>query len=193
MLEQEKPDHENPKSQNHEPRLFQLTKTHLAMPPALRSHVTPIALAIATVALLVYGLHERSVAAHYSAQTTDAAAQTKELRAQVGALTAKLDSLASASASAQPQPPAQVSATVAPSRRSVAPLHPAGNRQKPDPRWKNDPKYTEMNAKLRREYLHTLLHQRVDREFRRQRRVANGPGLMACTPIPLGPSSAARY
>lgn len=127
MFEQEKPDHEN-----QEPRLVQL-KSRFTPPPALRSYITPIALAIAAIALLVYGVHERSVAAHYSAQSTDAAAQTKELRAQVGALTAKLDSLA---AGAQPQPPAQVSAAVTPSRRAVAPLHPTGSRQKPDPRWK---------------------------------------------------------
>jgi hypothetical protein len=132
MFEQEKPDHENSQHENQEPHVVQLANSRFAMPSAVRSHLTPIALAIAAIALLVYGLHERSVAAHYSAQTTEAADQTKELRAQVGALTAKLDSMASA----QPQPPAQVAATGTPSRRSVAPLHPTGSRQKPDPRWK---------------------------------------------------------
>jgi hypothetical protein len=132
MFQHEQSDPENSHHEKQEPRLVQL-KSRFTPPPALRSYVTPIALAIAAIALLVYGLHERSVAAHYSAQTADAAAQTKDLRAQVGALTAKLDSVA---ASAQPQPPAQVAATVTPSRHSVAPLRPTGARQKPDPRWK---------------------------------------------------------
>ena len=135
MLEHEQPDHENFPQQNREPRVVELEKPHAAAAsPGLRTFVTPIALAIAALALLVYGLHERSVAAHYSTQSEEAAAQTKELRAQVGTLTAKLDSLVNANV--QPQPPAPVAATVTPSRRAVAPLHPTGSRQKPDPRWK---------------------------------------------------------
>src|SRR5215467_13433324 len=98
MFEQEQPNHENSAQDNREPRLVELEKSHVAIPTTLRSYLTPIALAIAAIALLVYGLHERSVAAHYSAQSDEAASQTKELRAQVGTLTAKLDSLVSASA-----------------------------------------------------------------------------------------------
>jgi hypothetical protein len=115
------------------PEQFKPEKSRFVVPPAVRADITMIALAVAAVALLVFGLHERSVAAHYSEQSVEASAQTKDLRAQVGALTAKLDSLMNANAGAQQQP----SATATPSGRHGAPvLHPTGNRQKPDPRWK---------------------------------------------------------
>ena len=103
-----------------------------AVSPAVRSHVTMIALAIAVVALLVYGLHERSVAAHYSTKSVESAVQTQDLRAQVGALTAKLDSLVNAAAKSELQ--SQVAP--APSNRRVVALQSTGRRQKPDPRWK---------------------------------------------------------
>src|SRR5262249_55053987 len=131
----------------------------LTPPPGLRSYVTPIALAIAAIALLVYGLHERSVAAHFSAQTADAAAQTKDLRAQVGTLTAKLDAMA------QPQPPAQVSgAVVTPSHRKLAPLHSTGGRQKPDPRWKKMQTQIDAQGKAIQDTQQQLASTRTDLE-----------------------------
>jgi len=159
MFEQEKPDHENSQHEKQEPRLVQL-KSRFTPPPALRSYITPIALAIAAIALLVYGLHERSVAAHYSTETADAAAQTKDLRAQVGALTAKLDSLSNS----QPQPPAQVSATATPTRRSVAPLHSTGSRQKPDPRWKKMQTQLDAQGKAIEDTQQQLASTRTDLE-----------------------------
>jgi hypothetical protein len=98
------------------------------MPPVVRAHAGVILMAIALVAILFYGLHERSVAAHYSAQNAQASVQTQDLRAQVGSLTAKLDSLLTKEAAA-PQLP-----TVTVTRHVV--LQPSVNRRKPDPRWK---------------------------------------------------------
>src|SRR5512137_202202 len=94
MLEQEQPDHEN-SHESREPQIVPLEKPRSMRRSALRSYVTPIALAVAAIALLVYGLHERSVAAHYSVQNAEAAAQTKDLRAQLGAVTARLDAMSS--------------------------------------------------------------------------------------------------
>lgn len=104
--------------------------SRFTLPPAVRSYAVHITLAIAWAAILFYGLHEHSVAAHYSAQSSQTAAQSQDLRAQVSALTAKLDSLVAkeAASSAQPVPAAP------PTRRIV--LKPSANRQKPDPRWK---------------------------------------------------------
>src|ERR1700756_1962143 len=75
------------------PLMFEQASSRFTVPPAVRARAGVIAMAIALVAILFYGLHERSVAAHYSAQSTQASAQTNDLRAQVSALTAKLDSL----------------------------------------------------------------------------------------------------
>jgi hypothetical protein len=90
----------------------------------LRRTITVLAIALAMV--LIYGLHERGLAAHYAAQ---ASIESQDLRAQVSALTAKLDSLANketvAPAPQTPMPPAA-------SRKKVK----AGNHQKPDPRFK---------------------------------------------------------
>ena len=135
MLEHEQPNQENSQPETREPHVVELERPHVAMPSTLRSYVTPIAFAVAAIALLVYGLHERSVAAHYSAQSANAAAQTTDLRAQVGALTAKLDSLTSANANAQ-RPSAPAASTNPPVRHSGPALRPTGSRQKPDPRWK---------------------------------------------------------
>lgn len=101
----------------------------------VRSYGAIIALAVATVVMLVYGVHERSGAAHYSTQSVEASAQTKDLRAQVDALTARLDALMNANA--RPQPPSgQLAASASTPARRAASLHPTGSRQKPDPRWK---------------------------------------------------------
>jgi hypothetical protein len=107
--------------------MFEQASSRFTVPPAVRARAGVIAMAIALVAILFYGLHERSVAAHYSAQSTQASAQTNDLRAQVGALTAKLDSLTKEAAA--PQVP-----TVTLTRHVV--LQPSANRRKPDPRWK---------------------------------------------------------
>ncbi|HEY6274343.1 MAG TPA: hypothetical protein VIX19_20345 [Terriglobales bacterium] len=109
-------------------------KPRFVLNPAVRSHLTLIALAIAAIAMLVYGLHERTIAAHAAAQTVEASSETRDLRAQVGALTARLDSLSNANV---PEASAQVAGRVTPPARHAAPtLHPTGSHQKPDPRWK---------------------------------------------------------
>lgn len=109
-------------------------KPRFVLNPAVRSHLTLIALAIAAIAMLVYGLHERTIAAHAAAQSVEASSETKDLRAQVGALTARLDSLSNANV---PEPSAQVAGRVTPPAHHAAPtLHPTGSHQKPDPRWK---------------------------------------------------------
>lgn len=107
--------------------MFEQASSRFTVPPAVRARAGVIAMAIALVAILFYGLHERSVAAHYSAQSTQASVQTQDLRAQVSALTAKLDSLTKEAAA--PQVP-----TVTVTRHVV--LQPSANRRKPDPRWK---------------------------------------------------------
>jgi hypothetical protein len=105
-----------------------------AIPAQLKFHAPLAALAFALVVVLIYGLHERSVAAHSSAQNVEAAAQLaqlKDARAQISALSAKLDAVMSAQQAArQPSvvpPPPPVSSKV---------IHPTGQRSKPDPRWK---------------------------------------------------------
>jgi hypothetical protein len=108
--------------------MFEQERPRFAIPPAVRAHAGRIAVALSLIAVLFYGLHERSVAAHYSAQSAQASVQTQDLRAQVGALTAKLDSLATKEAAA-PQAP-----VVTVTRHIV--LQPSANRRKPDPRWK---------------------------------------------------------
>jgi hypothetical protein len=132
MFEEEKPEQLKPEELKPEPE-----KSRFEVPPAVRADITMIALAVAAVALLVFGLHERSVAAHYSEQSVQASAQTKDLRAQVGALTAKLDSLMNANAGTQQQSSAgQAAAAMPPDRHGAPMLRPTGSRQKPDPRWK---------------------------------------------------------
>ena len=139
----------------------QQQESRFRVPAAIRSHITPIALAIAAVALLVYGLHERSVAAHYSAKSVEASSQTQDLRAQVGALTAKLDSLMNANS---PQPQGQ--AIVAPAGRHAAPvaLHTTGSRQKPDPRWKKMQSQLDSQGKAIEATQQQLLSTRSDLE-----------------------------
>lgn len=160
MSQHEQPDHENFEHENHEPQLVQLKKPDSETRSPLRTYVTPMALAIAAVALLVYGLHERSVAAHYSAQSAEAASQTRDLRAQVGTLTSKLDSMANALTNAQ-QPPAQP----APSARRGGPaLHPTGGRQKPDPRWKKMQSQLDAQGKAIEDTQQQLASTRTDLE-----------------------------
>jgi hypothetical protein len=107
------------------------------IPYQLRAHGGLIALAVAFVAVLVYGVHERSVAAHFSEKGAQAAAELKDTRAQISALTAKLDSIANAQ---QDAPAAQLAPEVQTKPLEVHPKHPVlhstGQRQKPDPRWK---------------------------------------------------------
>ena len=108
--------------------MFEQERPRFTMPAVVRAHAGVIVMAIALVVILFYGLHERSVAAHYSVQNAQASVQTQDLRAQVGALNAKLDSLVAKEA-ATPQVP-----TVTVTRHVV--LQPSVNRRKPDPRWK---------------------------------------------------------
>lgn len=107
--------------------MFDQERPRFTLPAAVRTHGSAVVMGIALVLVLFYGLHERSVAAHYSAQSTQASTQTQDLRAQVGALTAKLDALAAREAA-----PAAPKVTV--SRQIV--LQASANRRKPDPRWK---------------------------------------------------------
>ena len=104
------------------------------IPAQLKFHAPLAALAFALVVALIYGLHERSVAAHSSVQSIEAAAQLaqlKDARAQISALTAKLDAVMSAQQAAR-QP-----AMVAPPPPVISKvIRPTGQRSKPDPRWR---------------------------------------------------------
>jgi len=103
-------------------------------PANVKFHAPLAALAFALVVVLIYGLHERSVAAHSSAQNAEATAQLaqlKDARAQINALSAKLDEVMNA------QQTSRQSAGVAPAEPSSSRVvRSAGQRQKPDPRWK---------------------------------------------------------
>jgi DNA repair exonuclease SbcCD ATPase subunit len=99
----------------------------------MKFHAPLAALAFALVVVLIYGLHERSVAAHSSAQNAEATAQLaqlKDARAQINALSAKLDEVVNAQQTSR-QP-----AGVAPADSSSRVVRSTGQRQKPDPRWK---------------------------------------------------------
>lgn len=121
---------------SHEEERPRLATPRLSIPPlpqSVRSHGVLAALAVALAVVLIYGVHERGVAAHVSAQSVDTAAQLKAARAQIGALTARLDSLAAS------QPPAGQVVTgpsAHASRPVAAAVRPANRKQKPDPRWK---------------------------------------------------------
>jgi hypothetical protein len=86
---------------------------------------------VALAVVLIYGVHERGVAAHVSAQSVDTAAQLKAAREQIGVLTARLDSLVTAQSTA-----GQVTAAPSPTRPMAVAVRPPSRRQKPDPRWK---------------------------------------------------------
>lgn len=129
------------RQRNEEDSEENLTRPHfklprVSIPPQVKSHGTLGALTFALVVVLVYGVHERSVAAHSSAKSAEAAMQLQELkdaREQINVLNAKLDALSSAQTTQQ-QPIPQSSSADSNSRRIV--IHPTGQRQKPDPRWK---------------------------------------------------------
>ncbi len=91
----------------------------------VRSQAAISFVAVLLALVLIYGLHERKVAASYSAQ---ASAESQGLRAQLDALTAKLNSLADKQAAPAPAPLPGVPAVHKTSAKS--------SRSKPDPRWK---------------------------------------------------------
>jgi len=103
----------------------------VAIPPKVRSHGGAIALALGVLVVLAYGIHERSVAARLSQQNLATSAQLQDARAQIGALSTKLDSaIRDSAADAEPVVRRGTAAAVAP--------HPVVTRAKPkpDPRWK---------------------------------------------------------
>ncbi len=107
---------------------------YLAIPPQVRSYGVLGALVISLVVVFIYGVHERSVAAHSSAKVRESAVQMAELkdaRAQVTALTAKLDAVMNTQQAAK-----QTVADGQPQRLAQTVIHPTGQRQKPDPRWR---------------------------------------------------------
>jgi hypothetical protein len=101
----------------------------IVIPPALSAHKTPILFSAALVALFSYGLHERGVATRVSRQSVEMAAQLKDTRTQIGALTAKLNSTTDTQ-----QPPGRPSPAV--SAHEQAARRPATKIPKPDPRWR---------------------------------------------------------
>lgn len=131
--------HERQEEEN--PAEPQFTRPRITIPPQVRSYGIPGFLAIALVVVLIYGFHERSVAAQSSAKNAEAAAQLaqlKDARAQIGVLSAKLDSVMNAQQAArQAVAEAPPQGSVAPPQRpAVTVIRPTGQRQKPDPRWK---------------------------------------------------------
>lgn len=103
------------------------------LPQSVRSHGVLAALAVALAVVLIYGVHERGVAAHVSAQSVDAAVELKAARAQIGALTARLDSL---TRSQLPAGQVVTAPSASASRPVAVAVRPASRKQKPDPRWK---------------------------------------------------------
>ncbi len=101
----------------------------IVIPPALSAHKTPILFSAALVALFSYGLHERGVATRVSRQSVEIATQLKDTRAQIGALTAKLNSTTDTQ-----QPSVRPSPAV--SAHQQAARRPATKIPKPDPRWR---------------------------------------------------------
>jgi hypothetical protein len=97
-------------------------RPRIIIPPAVPRGALAL-LSIALGALLFYAMHERGVASRVTAQNAEEARQLKDMRTQVAALNAKLDSIAEAG-----RPPALTSQQ--PVRK------PASPHQKPDPRWR---------------------------------------------------------
>ncbi len=125
---------EHNEQEEENPSERRLALPHLAIPPQVRSHGVLGALAIALVVVFVYGVHERSVAAHSSAKVAEATVQMAELndaRAQISALSAKLDSVMNTHQAAK-----QTAPSAQPQRPAPTVIHPTGQRQKPDPRWR---------------------------------------------------------
>jgi DNA repair exonuclease SbcCD ATPase subunit len=137
-LFQERPPEENPSPETPVQKPHAVERLRAFIPHHLPFNPMSTALLLALVAVLVFGLHERRVAAHLSAQSTDAAAQLKDTQAQISALNAKLDSLATAQANVQQQQESarQVPPPAPAVRKGIAPLQSTGRRQKPDPRWR---------------------------------------------------------
>jgi hypothetical protein len=102
----------------------------LAIPPMVRSYGGVLALTLGVVVVVAYGLHERSVAARLSEQSLATSAQLQDARAQIGALTSKLDSTAEA------QPAAQRVLPTASAPRHAVVTRATARQPKPDPRWK---------------------------------------------------------
>jgi hypothetical protein len=103
-------------------------------------------LGLALLVVLVYGIHERSVAASSSAKSAAAAMELKDTRAQVSALSAKLDALVKsqqaetpaaevASVASEDEPPVIVRSIKPAPKPGRAVMH-SGRRQMADPRWK---------------------------------------------------------
>jgi hypothetical protein len=93
-----------------------------------------ILLSIALVAVLVYAVHERGLTNRLTTQSVDAAQQLKDTRAQIGALTARLDSVMDARPSSD-RPSSSRPSPAAATGHSAA-RRPASKVSKPDPRWK---------------------------------------------------------
>lgn len=94
-------------------------------PANVRSQAIISFLAVLLALVLIYGLHERKVAANYS---TQASVEAQGLRSQLDTLTAKLNSLADKQAAALPASQPGIPAV----RKSPA----KASHSKPDPRWK---------------------------------------------------------
>jgi hypothetical protein len=117
-----------------------------ALHPLIRSHGAVTGLGLALLVVLVYGIHERSVAASSSAKSAAAAMELKDTRAQISALNAKLDELVKSQQAATPAvdaPPVDepdvVVRSIKPAPAKSGPgiaMRSAGHRQKADPRWK---------------------------------------------------------
>ena len=104
--------------------------SRVALPPMVRSHGGAIALALAVLIVLAYGLHERSVAARLSQQNLAASAQLQDARTQIGALASKLDSATEA------QPAVRRVLPAASEPRHAVVTRATVRQPKPDPRWK---------------------------------------------------------
>jgi len=118
-----------------------------ALHPLIRSHGAVTGLGLALLVVLVYGIHERSVAASSSAKSAAAAMELKDTRAQVSALTAKLDELVK---SQQPEMPAAQAApeddppvivrSIKPAPATASAKHGRAvvthSKQRTDPHWK---------------------------------------------------------
>jgi DNA repair exonuclease SbcCD ATPase subunit len=114
-----------------------------ALHPLIRAHGAVTGLALALLVVLIYGIHERSVAASSSAKSAAAAVELKDTRAQISALNAKLDALVKSQQAERPaadvapmdEPPVIVR-SMKPAKPGPSVMHTTGQRQKPDPRWK---------------------------------------------------------
>jgi hypothetical protein len=117
-----------------------------ALHPLIRSHGAVTVMGLALLVVLVYGIHERSVAASSSAKSAAAAMELKDTRAQVSALSAKLDALVKsqqaetpaaevASVASEDEPPVIVRSIKPAPKPGRAVMH-SGRRQMADPRWK---------------------------------------------------------